>query len=175
VEHFGDNFPVKQIKVPYLRRYQLDRQELVENGTVNRELSVLSGILRVQVELETIDFNPCLMVKRLPENQRDSYLSFEDFNCLLEKSWWLHGIILMLYYTGMRFNEVVSARWEMFKPERRMLILPPDLTKEGKSQKKIKLRPKRIPLRKEPLELLKALREGEGDNVIRATGPIFTY
>jgi len=175
VEHFGENFPVKELKVSHLRKYQRDRQEVVENGTVNRELSALSGILRVQVELEAIDFNPCLMVKRLPENQRDSYLSWEDFNGLLEKSWWLHDLIVMLYYTGMRFNEVISARWEMFKPERRMLILPPDLTKEGKSQKKVKLRPKRIPLRKEPFELLKTLREGEGDNVIRATGPIFTY
>jgi integrase len=175
VGHFGETFPVKDIKVPHIRRYQIVRQESVENGTVNRELSVMSSILRVQVELETIDFNPCMMVKRLPENQRDSYLSWEDFTCLLEKSWWLHDLIVMLYYTGMRFNEVVSARWEMFKPERRMLILPPDVTKEGKSQKKVKLRPKRIPLRKEAFELLQALRAGEGDNVIRATGPVLTY
>lgn len=175
VEHFGEGYPIKEIKVPHLRRYQRDRQELVANGTVNRELSALSGILRVQVELETIDFNPCLMVKRLPENQRDSYLSWEDFNRLQDHAWWLRDIILMLYYTGMRFNEAVSVRWEMFKPERRMLILPPDLTKEGKSQKKVKLRPKRIPLRKEPFELLQALRAEEGDNVIRVTGPILTY
>lgn len=175
VDHFGETFPVKDIKVPHLRRYQIVRQESVENGTVNRELSVMSGILRFQVELETIDFNPCMMVKRLSENQRDSYLSWEDFNCLLEKSWWLHDLIVMLYYTGMRFNEVVSARWEMFKAERRMLVLPPDFTKEGKSRKKVKLRPKRIPLRKEPFELLKDLREVNGDNVIRVAGPIFTY
>jgi integrase len=175
VEHFGETFPVKDLKVPHLRRYQRDRQELVENGTVNRELSALSGILRLQLELETIDFNPCLMVKRLPENQRDSYLSWEDFNRLQDHSWWLNNIIVMLYYTGMRFNEVVSARWEMFKPERRMLILPPDLTKEGKSEKKVKLRPKRIPLRREPFDLLQALRADGGDNVIRATGPILTY
>lgn len=175
VEHFGENFPVKELKVPHLRKYQRDRQDVVANGTVNREMSALSGILRIQVELEAIDFNPCLMVKRLPENQRDSYLSWEDFNRLLENSWWIRDIIVMLYYTGMRFKEVVSVRWEMFKPERRMLILPPDVTKEGKSQKKVKLRPKRIPLRKEPFELLKSLREGEGGNVIRATGPILTY
>ncbi|MFH0825200.1 MAG: DNA polymerase [Pseudomonadota bacterium] len=127
------------------------------------------------VELEAIDFNPCLMVKRLPENQRDSYLSWEDFNSLLENSWWLHDIIVMLYYTGMRFNEAVSARWEMFKPDRRMLILPPDLTKEGKGGKKLKLRPKRIPLRREPFDLLQSLRCGDGENVVRATGHILTY
>ena len=175
VEHFGESLPIKEIKVPHLRRYQRERQEKVENGTVNRETSVLSGILRVQLEMETIDFNPCLMLRRLPENQRDSYLSWDDFNGLLENSWWLHDIILMLYYTGMRFNEVATIRWEMFKPERRMLILPPDLTKEGKSEKKVKLRPKRIPLRKEPFELLQRLRKGEGDNVVRATGVILTY
>ena len=126
----------------------------MENGTVNRELSVLSGVMRLQVELENLDFNPCTMIKRLPENQRDTYLSWEDFNRLLEHSWWIRDILVMMYYTGMRFGEVVNLRWEMYKPERRMLVLPPDATKEGKSDKKVKLRPKRIPLRKEPFELL---------------------
>jgi integrase len=88
---------------------------------------------------------------------------------------WVHDIMTMLYYTGMRFNEVASLRWEMFKPERRMLILPPNMTKEGKNQNRTKLRSKRVPLRKEVLELLQSLRTGDGENIIRATGHIFTY
>lgn len=131
-EHFGENHRLKDIKVPQLRQYQRTRQEKVENGTVNRELTVLSGIMRLQVEQETLDFNPCAMVRRLPENQRDTYLSWEDFNRLLEQSWWIQDILVMMYYTGMRFGEVVNLRWEMYKPERRMLVLPPDATKEGK-------------------------------------------
>jgi integrase len=175
IEHFGEDIPIKDIKVPRVRRYQKERQKTVANATINREVAVLSGILRVQVELEIVDFNPCMLVKRLPANQRDSYLSWEDFNNLLEHSWWLHDILVTLYYTGMRFNEVVSLRWEMYKPERRMLILPPDLTKEGKNPKKAKLRPKRIPLRQEVIDILKARRKGDGQKVVKAMGLIFTY
>jgi hypothetical protein len=86
MELFGETTPLRGIKVPRIRRFRRDRQERVSNGTINRELSVLSGIFRVQVELEALDFNPCQMLKRLPENQRDSYLSWEDFNRLLEHS-----------------------------------------------------------------------------------------
>jgi len=175
VEHFADNPRLKDIRVPQLREYRRARQGKVENGTVNRELSVLSGVMRFQVELENLDFNPCAMIKRLPENQRDTYLSWEDFNRLLEHSWWIRDILVMMYFTGMRFGEVVALRWEMYRPERRMLVLPPEATKEGKSDKKVKLRAKRVPLRKEPFELLESLRCGDDGKVVRAMGLIFTY
>ena len=56
-----------------------------------------------------------------------------------------------------------------------MYAHPPDATKEGKSEKKVKLRSKRVPLRKEPFELLESLRHGDGENVVLAIGLIFTY
>jgi integrase len=174
-EHFGEKHSVAEIKVALVRQYQVARQKKVENSTVNREVSVLSGILRSQVELGRLDFNPCLMVKRLPANQRDSYLSWEDFNRLLKQSWWLNDVLVMLYYTGMRFNEVVNLRWEMFKPERCMLVLPPEATKEGKNPNRLKLRPKRVPLRTEPFELLESLRRRDGGKVVQAVGRIFGY
>ncbi len=127
------------------------------------------------MEKEALEFNPCMMVDRLPENQRDAYLSWEDFQRLLQHSWWLHDILVMLYYTGMRFGEVVGLRWEMYKPERRMLVLPPEATKEGKSLKKVRLRPKRIPLRQEAFDLLESLRAGNSSNVVRGMGLVFTY
>ena len=175
VEHFGEKHSVADVKVAQVRQYQVARQKKVANSTVNREVSVLSGVLRNQVELGHLDFNPCLMVKRLPANQRDSYLSWEDSNRLLEHSWWLHDVLVMLYYTGMRFNEVVNLRWEMFKPGRRMLILPAEATKEGKNPNKLKLRPKRVPLRKEAFELLESLRTRDGGKVVQAAGRIFGY
>ncbi len=75
----------------------------------------------------------------------------------------------------MRFNGVSGLRWDMYKPERRMLVLPPRATKEGKNDKKLKLRNKRIPLRVEAVELLESIRRQDGENLIRATGPVFTY
>jgi integrase len=175
VEHFKEHTPLKEIKTAQVKQYRTERQKSVQNGTVNREFSVLSGIFRVQVDLENIDYNPCLGIQRLPENQRDTYLSWQDFNRLLEHSWWLRDVITMCYYTGMRFNEVAGLRWEMYKPERRMVVIPPKLTKEGKSDKKLKLRPKRIPLRPEAVEVLESLRKHGGEKLIRAIGPVFTY
>lgn len=175
IDFFSEHIPLKEIRVPHVKQYRRERQKKVQNGTVNREFSVLSGIFRVQVELEHLDFNPCLGFKRLPENQRDTYLSWKDFNLLLEHSWWLRDVVTMLYYTGMRFNEVVNLRWEMYKPERRILVIPAKLTKEGKSEKKVKLHNKRIPLRQEVVELLESLRKQGGEKLIRAIGPIFTY
>jgi integrase len=175
VEYFGDNCPLGEIKVPQIRRYRKSRLEKVQNATVNREISALSGIFKVQIEWENVDSNPCRMIDRLPESQRDNYVSWEDFNRLLKHSWWLREIITTMYYTGMRFGEVANLRWEMFKPDRRMLVLPPSATKEGKSVKKAKVSSKRVPLRKEVMELLESLRKGDGENVIRATGLIFSY
>ncbi len=175
VEHFGENFPMAQLKVGSLKKYQRVRQQKVENSTVNRELAVLSGICRVQIENDQLEYNPCHLLKRLPSNQRDSYLSWDDFTRLLEHAWWLHDILVVLYYTGMRFGEVVGLRWEMYKPERRMLILPPSATKEGKNPKKLRLKPKRIPLRKEVVSLLNGLRQPAYGKVVHATGLVFGY
>jgi integrase len=175
VEHFGERCPLKSIRVPQIRAYQRQREKKVANATVNRELAVLSGVMRMQVEQETLDFNPCTLAKRLPAHQRDSYLSWEDFNRLLEHSWWSHDILVTLYYSGMRFNEVVNLRWEMYKPERRMLILPPDMTKEGKNPNSGRLRAKRVPLRREVIDLLDARRRSGGEKVVKATGLIFGY
>ncbi len=63
----------------------------------------------------------------------------------------------------------------MYKPERCMLVLPPDATKEGENPNKLKLRPKRVPLRKEPFELLESLRRTESGKVVKAVGRIFVY
>jgi len=175
LEHFGKDCPLAEIKVPQIKRYRQARLEKVKNATVNREIAVLSGIFRAHVELESVDYNPCRMIKSLSEEQRDTYLSWGDFNVLLKNADWLRDVLVLLYYTGMRFGEAANLRWEMYKPERRMLILPPSATKEGKNERKAKVKPKRVPLRKEVVEVLESLRTKQGDNVVQAVGLIFGY
>ncbi len=53
VGHFGEHHPLKDIKVADVRAYQRASSQKVENGTVNREFGVLSGIFRLQLEMET--------------------------------------------------------------------------------------------------------------------------
>ena len=175
LKDFGKECPLAGINVAKIKKYRQSRLEKVKNATVNREVAVLSGIFRVQVELEAVDYNPCRMIKSLSEEQRDTYLSWDDFNHLLENADWLRDLLILMYYTGMRFGEAVNLRWEMYKPDRRMLILPPSATKEGKNERKAKVKAKRVPLRKEVVEVLESLRTRQGDNVVQAVGFIFGY
>src|SRR5208283_1298654 len=50
------------------KKYQRSRQERkVRGATINIEVGVLSGIFRHQIEQERLRFNPCSLVRRLPE------------------------------------------------------------------------------------------------------------
>jgi integrase len=175
IEHFGGSYPLTDLKVRQIKAYRNARLQKVTGATVNREMAVLSGIFRVQVEADALEYNPCRMLKGFPENERDSYLSWKDFNRLSDNAGWLRDIVHLIYYTGMRFGEAVNLRWEMFKPERRMLILPPSATKEGKSHRISRLRAKRVPLRFEVLEMLESLRKEDGGRIVHAAGLVFGY
>ena len=43
-----------------------------------------------------------------------------------------------------------------------MLVLPPEVTKEGQSANKVRLRTKRVPLRSEMIQMLEARRKDRG-------------
>jgi integrase len=146
----------------------------VVNGTVNIEVSTLSGIFREQLERATLELNPCSMVPRLPEAQRDTYVSAQDFQRMLEVSGWLHPVVTMLYYTGMRPSEVLDLDWSEVNFSRRMIILPPSRTKEGKNDRQKSLRSKRIPMRREVYDLLWSLRH-QDDNVVQMSGRVFMH
>ena len=136
-EYFGEDTPLENITVQSVRKYRDHRMvQGVSNGTVNIEVSTLSGIFRVQVENRALDFNPCSMVSRLPETQRDEYILWDQFQQMLEVAGWLKPIITILYYTGMRPSEVFDLQWKEVDFSRRMIILPPARTKEGKKKRK---------------------------------------
>jgi integrase len=175
VEYFGESTPLENITVLRVRRYRDHRlAQGVTNGTVNIEVSTLSGIFRVQVENRTLEFNPCSMVSRLPETQRDEYISWDQFQQMLEVAGWLKPVITILYYTGMRPSEVFELDWKEVDFGRRMIVLPPERTKEGKNANQKWLREKRVPMRKEVHDLLWAMRHEGGENVVRFSGRVFT-
>ena len=89
LEESSGSTPLKEMSVLGVRKYRDHRlAQGVSNATVNIEVSTLSGIFRVQVELGTLEFNPCSMVSRLPEGQRDAYISWDDFRQMLEVAGW---------------------------------------------------------------------------------------
>ena len=173
---FGEESPMEKITVAQIKRYRKHRHaQGVSNGTVNIEVSALSGIFREQLEQGTLSTNPCSMVPRLPMTQRDTYISWDDFQRLLEHDGWLSPIITILYYTGMRPSEVFDLDWSEVNFQRRMVILPPSRTKEGKNENQKALRLKRVPMRREVYDLVWAMRHDDGDNVVKLSGRVFTH
>ncbi len=176
VEYFGDGTPMEGITVLSVRKYRDHRlAHGVSNGTVNIEVSTLSGIFRVQVENRTLEFNPCTMVSRLPETQRDVYISWDQFRQMLDVAGWLKPIITVLYYTGMRPSEVFELDWKEVDFSRRMIVLPPTRTKEGKNLNQKILRDKRVPMHQVVHDLLWVMRHEGGENVVRVSGLVFTH
>ncbi len=176
VEFFGEETPLDEITVFEVRKCRDHRTAGgVSNGTVNIEVSELSGVFRVQLEKRTLQFNPCSMVSRLPVNQRDIYITWDQFQQMLEVSDWLNPILAILYYTGMRPSEVFELDWKEVDFGRRMIVLPPKRTKEGKNLNQKVLKDKRVPMRPEVYDLLWQMRHEGGENVVRLSGPVFTH
>jgi len=175
VEFFGEAIQLEKISVSQIKRYRKHRlSEGVSNGTVNIEISALSGIFREQLEKGALDSNPCLMVTPLPPTQRDTYISWTDFQEMRKVAGWLKPIVEILYYTGMRPSEVFNLNWTEVNFSRRMIILPPSRTKEGKNEKQKVLRLKSIPMRREVYDLLWSMRHQDG-NVVKLGGRVFEH
>ena len=176
VEFFGEHSPLEKISVSGIKAYRRHRLAAgISNGTVNIEVSTLSGIFREQIERGNMEINPCSMVPRLPETQRDTYVSQDDFNAMLKVSDWLEPILTVLYHTGMRPSEVFDLDWKEVNFSRRMIVLPPKRTKEGKNPNQKVLREKRVPMHGKAYDLLWDIRHGGSDKVVSMTGPVFTH
>ncbi len=169
-KEFGDDFPMKDMWVPELRRYcAARRKERAANGTIGWEISTLSklfGVLIENVKITGITINPCSLLKDEPiqSEERNAYLSqgfvLDFINVTAEKRIskartvtyrpcpdWLEPIIWTGYYTGMRRGELLKLRRAQVRLDRRMVYFGNgDQTKEGK--------PKRVPLHLETIPIL---------------------
>ena len=171
----GEHLPLEQIKVADVKKYQRSRQERkVRGATINIEVGVLSGIFRHQIEQERLRFNPCSMVRRLPEYRRNTYISYSDFRRMLDAAGWLRPILVTMYFTGMRPSEVFDLDWSEVDFSRRMIVLPPERTKEGKNENREFVEPKSVPMRWEVVDLFQSMRHQDG-NVVRISGRVFTH
>ena len=164
---------MSQITVSQVRRYRNYRATSgVSNGTVNIEISTLSGVFREQLEQGTIEMNPCAMVPRLPGTQRDTYISWDDFQQMTDVALWLTPIITLRHTLGC----VRPKRSTLFGPRRnfsrRMIALPPSRTKEGTNEHQKSLRHKRIPMREEVHDLLWSMQHENG-NLVKMNGRVF--
>lgn len=107
-------------------------------ATVNRVHALYSVFFNLAVANDYIDKSPCTGIKKLKEaNKVTRFMSIDEVQRVIAASEKdanqvaAKGIQLLLY-TGLRRNEVFTARWENFDEELRTLYLPE--TKSGRTR-----------------------------------------
>ena len=157
VKHFGKHRPVKEIWIPHIKEYQIERvSQGAAAGTVNREKSTLSKMFQVLIELRHLDVNPARLVKPLSEKsyKRQAYVSHDDFQrILVELPEWYRPIAQAAYYTGMRRGEILGLTWKRVNLRKRMIHLGPDDVKERQW--------KRVPIHWDLVPILESVRSGQ--------------
>lgn len=110
--------PLAIEKVKRERAESITRRGTIRShASVNLELSVLSSIFTLALELEAAATNPCRKVRKLRvDNKRDRYLSADEETALMAqltgRRKHLRPIVELALGTGMRRGELLSLRWQ---------------------------------------------------------------
>jgi len=120
----------------------------------NRVLALLSKMFNLATEWEWRADNPAKGIPRYPEDRRETWLTAEQVDALLEalgnySNESAANAIRLLILTGAREGEVLSATWDQFDLKRGIWTKPSHHTK----QKKIE----HTPLSKTALQLLQRM------------------
>lgn len=114
---------LREISPLAIEKHKRDRaQSTTKRGTtrspasVNMELSVLSRIFALAVDLEQAATNPCRKVRKLRvDNQRNRYLSDDEETALMAqltgRRKHLRPVVALALGTGMRRGELLSLSW----------------------------------------------------------------
>jgi integrase len=150
VEKWGKDFPVKQIWIPQIKQFQIERlSEGAAASTLNKEKAALSKVFQVLIEARFVDINPARLVKNLSEKagQRQVYIGLQDFRGVLEHiPSWFRPVVQAAFYTGMRRGEIQKLKRQQVRLSQRMILIGPEHTKEGNW--------KRVPIHRQLLPVL---------------------
>ena len=135
VEKLGPDRPLKSIWVHDLKKYRMERlNEGASPGSINWDMSTLSKLYGVHIDLRLVDTNPVRLVRKLSvkSGERQVYISHDDFLRITNKCpAWFQRVTQTAYYTGMRRGEIIGLRRRQVKLSRRMILLGPEDTKEA--------------------------------------------
>lgn len=165
MKKLGKDIPIKSIWVPRLKEYQIDRRaDGAAPVTVNMEISTLSRLFSIMIELKLVSENPCRLLEQLSTkaNERQVYLSSELVTAISKAmNARFEPIIWTAFYTGMRKGEILGLSRRHVSLSRRMISLGAEDTKEGQR--------KRVPIHHRLVPIL----EGQLSGPIAIDGRVF--
>ena len=151
----GPNVPVFAITIQFVKEFVERRIRTgAASDTVRREKTALAKIFDVLIENHLADTNPVRLVRWRPHKRmtkaRRPFIAVKDFRNVLDKlPDFYKPLALLAYYTGARQGEVRCLTLGQLDLEGRMIRLTSADTKEASA--------KRIPLRAEAVDVLKAV------------------
>ncbi len=155
-EILGKDASLKDLWIPTLKRYQVERLNRgAAPSTVNIELSTLSRVFGVIVEMQLVETNPVRLVKRLStkSNEREVYLSRETVKSIADKCpAWYQRIIWTAYFSGMRRGEILGLTRRQVNLSERLIHLEPEDTKEGR-RKRVPIHYELVPILEEAMRI----------------------
>ncbi|MGO9569517.1 MAG: tyrosine-type recombinase/integrase [Desulfomonilaceae bacterium] len=161
VKYFGKDRSIKTLWIPDVKAYRIERlNKGASPATVNREISTLSKLFGVLIEMQAVEVNPVRQVRRLSEKsgERQVYLGSKDFQAIMDKCpEWFRPIALTAYYTGMRRGEILGLTRKQVNLSSRIITLYPVRSAEGGDKE---ARWKRIPIHEDLVPILRAVLEG---------------
>jgi len=102
-------FSPAQVKAKHVAAMKL--AGAAKPNMTNRKLSFLRTVFNYAVEWQEVDSNPCVGIKRLPEHQRDRYLTDAEVAAIRGQAGpRLQIIIDLQFLTGQRIQDVLKIR-----------------------------------------------------------------
>lgn len=149
----------KDLRDAHAMQLQCTCRAKYSGGTTNSTMSVLS---RLMVQAEKWGYrrkatNPCYHIQKMPATKRDRFLTLDEITklekALADPALNLYGAacILMLLYTGARYDEIRTARWTQVNLEIGTLLVPKIANKRPVD--------KVVTLNQRAISLLKSIRQ----------------
>ncbi|OGH98330.1 MAG: hypothetical protein A2039_05160 [Candidatus Melainabacteria bacterium GWA2_34_9] len=139
LENFFNGKKFKEISPFTVEKYRIFRQgQGLKPASINRDITILSGVFNIAIDERLTDVNPCRGVKPLRvDNYREKFLSVDDEHKLIKACTdyfaYLKPVLTTLLHTGMRKNEVLKMKWTSVDLKKEVFTLYD--TKNGKPRK----------------------------------------
>ena len=127
---FFKDKPLSNITTFDIERFKKKRKEAeMANGTINRELAVLSHVFSKAIEWKWIEHRPAKINRLKEDSGRIVYLTSSQVAKLLEKaaehqSSFIYPFIVIALESSMRRSEILSIRISDIDLQRRIIYIP---------------------------------------------------